>query len=84
LNIPLFSPGRCDEIEMLGVQIGFMRTCLSQFECTLHTHQCIGSYSEGLLKPNNHVSRQAGLAASCHDQVLKAVAKRMKERGKPH
>ncbi|WP_228125614.1 transposase [Gluconobacter cadivus] len=27
---------------------------------------------------------QVGLAASCHNPVLKAVAKRMKQRGKPH
>jgi len=31
-----------------------------------------------------HVLFQAGLAASCHNPVLKAVAKRMKQRGKPH
>ena len=31
-----------------------------------------------------HVLFQAGLAAACHNPVLKAVAKRMKQRGKPH
>ncbi|MGC5749945.1 IS110 family transposase [Gluconobacter sp. NFX36] len=31
-----------------------------------------------------HVLFQAGLAAACHNPVLKAVAKRLKERGKPH
>ncbi|WP_283092356.1 transposase [Gluconobacter sphaericus] len=31
-----------------------------------------------------HLLFQAGLAAACHNPVLKAVAKRMKERGKPH
>ncbi|MCP1237958.1 IS110 family transposase [Gluconobacter kondonii] len=31
-----------------------------------------------------HVLFQAGLAASCHNPVLKVVAKRMKDRGKPH
>ncbi|GAC88974.1 transposase [Gluconobacter thailandicus F149-1 = NBRC 100600] len=31
-----------------------------------------------------HVLFQAGLAASCHNPVLKAVAKRIKQRGKPH
>ncbi|WP_287674796.1 transposase [Acetobacter sp.] len=31
-----------------------------------------------------HVLFQAGLAAACHNPVLKAVARRMKERGKPH
>jgi transposase len=31
-----------------------------------------------------HVLFQAGLAASCHNPVLKAVAKRMKQRGKSH
>lgn len=27
---------------------------------------------------------QAGLAASCHNPALKTVAKRLKEKGKPH
>ncbi|MDI6653896.1 transposase [Gluconobacter japonicus] len=31
-----------------------------------------------------HVLLQAGLAAACHNPVLKVVAKRMKQRGKPH
>ncbi len=31
-----------------------------------------------------HVLFQAGLAAACHNPVLKPVAKRLKERGKPH
>jgi transposase len=31
-----------------------------------------------------HVLFQAALAAACHNPVLKAVAKRMKEQGKPH
>ena len=31
-----------------------------------------------------HVLFQAGVAAACHNLVLKAVARRMKERGKPH
>jgi transposase len=31
-----------------------------------------------------HVLFQAALAASCHNPLLKGVAKRLKERGKPH
>lgn len=31
-----------------------------------------------------HVLFQAALAAACHNPVLKSVAKRLKERGKPH
>lgn len=31
-----------------------------------------------------HVLFQAALAAACHNPVLKPVAKRLKERGKPH
>jgi len=31
-----------------------------------------------------HVLFQAALAAACHNQMLKPVAKRLKERGKPH
>lgn len=31
-----------------------------------------------------HVLFQAALAAACHNPVLKTVAKRLKERGKPH
>ena len=31
-----------------------------------------------------HVLFQAALAAACHKPVLKQVAKRLKERGKPH
>ena len=31
-----------------------------------------------------HVLYQAALAAACHNPVLKAVAQRLKERGKPH
>ena len=31
-----------------------------------------------------HVLFQAGLAAACHNPVLKPIAKRLKERGKPH
>src|SRR6056297_3282481 len=31
-----------------------------------------------------HVLFQAALAAACHNPVLKQVAKRLKERGKPH
>ncbi|OAJ66125.1 IS110 family transposase [Gluconobacter cerinus] len=31
-----------------------------------------------------HVLFQAGLAVACHNPVLKVVAKRMKQRGKPH
>ncbi|WP_280527900.1 transposase [Acetobacter thailandicus] len=31
-----------------------------------------------------HVLFQAGLAATCHNPVLKAVSRRMKEQVKPH
>jgi len=31
-----------------------------------------------------HVLFQAGLATTCHNPVLKAVTKRMKQRGKQH
>jgi transposase len=31
-----------------------------------------------------HVLFQAALAAACHNPVLKPLAKRLKERGKPH
>ncbi|WP_035725968.1 transposase, partial [Fodinicurvata fenggangensis] len=31
-----------------------------------------------------HVLFQAALAAACHNPVLKSVARRLKERGKPH
>nr|WP_272850338.1 hypothetical protein [Paracoccus seriniphilus] len=31
-----------------------------------------------------HVLFQAALVAACHNRVLKPVAKRLKERGKPH
>lgn len=31
-----------------------------------------------------HVLFQSALAAACHNPVLKTVAKRMKEHGKPH
>ena len=31
-----------------------------------------------------HVLFQAALAAACHNPVLKPVARRLKERGKPH
>ena len=35
-------------------------------------------------RSQRHVQFQAALAAACHNPVLKPVAKRLKERGKPH
>ena len=38
----------------------------------------------GRRRSRRHVLFQAALAAACHNPVLKPVAKRLKERGKPH
>lgn len=35
-------------------------------------------------RPLRHVLFQIALAAACHNPILKPVAKRLKERGKPH
>ncbi len=40
--------------------------------------------SAGGRRSLRHVLVQAALAAACHNPVLKPVAKRLKERGKPH
>lgn len=47
---------------------------------TKGTHERQGGGRRSL----RHVLFQAGLAVACHNLVLKAVVRRMKERGKPH